>query len=730
MKKSRTLNIGKYIAILLVIVFAITYVNLWFYSSFKKQAEEVNKYVQDQIIGGISQYYDEIYACAVGTITDDEFFMLQNFSDKEEVYRSNLAINIVKRLRITKSKSSMIDKIYVYIDAFELVLCDSGILSQETFYDIEGKKHFDTYEKWLESVKITNKKKNFLTNDKSIMFSISLNGLYKVGGNKSNIVVGAFSNKKDVFVKTPHIEWINKCNIYVYDRNGNIALCEENIVIDSLPSMPEHTEFIDKKPGYDTLSYDVTIDDSMYNIVVAFEENLNMATVKRVQLVSVLTAIASLLLAAYYFFDLYRKRYKPIKAISSLLGINIDKIDYTLIEKPIENIMKKNQILNHMLENNNANLKFIIFKRLLTGDLSKEFMSDLENLGIKLNKECCFVTVIHLYTDSDITESENTNLINAVKEEINAIIKEKGAAYFVLENKNIVCICNAEKDFDLKGFGESVLDVFRKLENSYEFVASAAISSPHTKYWHYSNAYAEAIDAMSDNELRDKSKVVFYSDKQIKKSDHRFSLEEETKLASAIKNADAVAAGEIIKDAIGRIRPEKSFLYMNVSVGLIYSLMRIADLLFGEEFDTHSIAYLLKNTEDLTLLSNECLEFARKMCEESKKNQADNKIANRVLEYIRNNYSNTQLDARIIADEIGYSFVYINNLFKQEYASTIVAYLNCYRIEKAKELIKLNIPVNEAAKSVGISSVRTFNRQFQSLVGMTPTEYKNNVVKN
>lgn len=62
MKKSRTLNIGKYIAILLVIVFAITYVNLWFYSSFKKQAEEVNKYVQDQIIGGISQYYDEIYA--------------------------------------------------------------------------------------------------------------------------------------------------------------------------------------------------------------------------------------------------------------------------------------------------------------------------------------------------------------------------------------------------------------------------------------------------------------------------------------------------------------------------------------------------------------------------------------------------------------------------------------------------------------------------------------------
>ena len=181
---------------------------------------------------------------------------------------------------------------------------------------------------------------------------------------------------------------------------------------------------------------------------------------------------------------------------------------------------------------------------------------------------------------------------------------------------------------------------------------------------------------------------------------------------------------KIIKNAIGRINPEKTFLYMNVSVGLVYSLMRIADLLFGTEFDTSSIAFLLKNTDDLNILSSACHEFAEKMCEEILNKQGENKIAAKVLDYIHNNYNNFQLSAKYIADEMGYSFVYINNLFKQEYSTTIVAYLNCYRIEKAKELILKDISINEVAKAVGILSIRTFNRKFQSMVGMTPTEYK------
>lgn len=730
MKKLRTLKISKYIVLLLVLILSVTFVNIWFYRSFKNQAIEINKYVQDQIICRISEYYEEINAFVAGTMSDNEILQLQSFTDKEQVYRSETVLSLVQQLRANKNRSFMIRKTFVYIDELELVLCESGIIESETFYDIEGRKYFDSYEHWLQAVKTENHRKNFFANDKSIMFSFSLNGLDNFENNKRNIIIGAFSDKEDVFVKTPHIDWVNKCNIYVYDRNGQISLSEENVIIDSLAERPAYAELQDKKSSYDTLSYDVTINDSVYYIVVAFEKNLNMQTVKNVQIVSVVVTVISFLLVFFYFYNLYAKRYKPIKAISALLGINIDKIDYTLIEKPIKNIIGKNQLLNQMLEKNNSNLKLIILKKLLTGDLSKEFMNDLENMGIKLSKEGCFVVVTHLYTDSDITENESINLINAFEDEISAIIGEEGEVYFVLEKQNIICICNTEKDYDLNKFGASILDVTKELEEKYDFVAYVAVSNMHTRYWHISKAYAEAMEAMSDGELYDKSKVVFYSEEQGMKRDHRFNLDEETKLTDAIKNGDIVAAEEIIKNAIGRINPEKTFLYMNVSVGLVYSLMRIADLLFGEEFDTRSIAFLLKNTDDLSALSGACLEIAQNMCESIKKTsgEGENKIAKKVREYIHNNYSNSQLTAKSIADEMKYSFVYLNNLFKQEYSSTIVAYLNCYRVEKAKELIKQSIPINETAKSVGILSIRTFNRQFQSLTGMTPTEYKRNSI--
>ena len=727
MKKLRTLKIGRYIALLLILVIAVTYVNVWFYRSFKKQAVEVNKYVNNQIIGRISDYYKEINALVVGTVSQNEVLQLQNFYDKNEAYRSETTTNIVNKLRANDNKASMMKKTYIYIDELDLVLCSSGIIEPETFYDIEAKKYFDSYEVWISSIKTENGKKNFLTNDKNIMFSFALN---KVNGfsNKRNIIIGAISDKKDVFIKTPHIDWVNKCNIYVYNRNGEISLCEENIKIESVPKNPSYSEIQKISSEYDVLPYEVSVNDSSYHMFVVFEKNLNMQNVEKVQAVSIATTIISFLLVFYYFYNLYKKRYKPIKAISTLLEINIDKIDYTLIEKPIKNIVEKNQLLNQMLEKNNSNLKLIILKRLLTGDLSKEFMKDLENLGIKFTKEGCFVVAIHLYTDSDITEKENISLISAIEDEIKAIIEEDGAVYFVLEKQYIVAICNTEKDFNLDKFGSSVFDVIRELENNYDFVASIAISNMHTRYWHISKAYAESMEAMSNNELYDKSKIVFYRDVIGSENAHKFSMEDEMRLAETIKAGKSEEAKAIIINAIGRINPDKTFLYMNISVGLVYSLMRIADLLFGENFDTHSVAYLLKNTDDLTVLSSACCEFAEKMCEASKNIQGENKIANKVREYIHSNYSNSQLTARIIAEEMNYSFVYINNLFKQEYSSTIVAYLNYYRIEKAKELMMQNIPVNEAAKSVGILSIRTFNRQFQSLTGMTPTEYKKNSI--
>ena len=308
MKKLRTLKIGRYISLLLLLVIAVAYVNIWFYQSFKKQATEVNDYVQEQIISRISEYYESINTFVIGTMTDNEIIQLQNFSDKDQIYRSEVATNIVSKLKANNVKSTMIKKAYLYVDELDMVFCNSGIISSETFYDIEAKKYFDSYEHWMQTIK-EDGKKNFFTNDKSIMFSLVLNGTTNFNIKKRNIIIGAFSDKKDVFIKTPHIDWINKCNIYVYDGNGEISLSEENIEIEGLDNDKSYPEILSVSANYDTLSYDAVVNDYKYHIVVAFEKNFNMKTVKKVQAVSIFTTAALFLLVLYYFFNLYSKRY-------------------------------------------------------------------------------------------------------------------------------------------------------------------------------------------------------------------------------------------------------------------------------------------------------------------------------------------------------------------------------------------------------------------------------------
>lgn len=221
-----------------------------------------------------------------------------------------------------------------------------------------------------------------------------------------------------------------------------------------------------------------------------------------------------------------------------------------------------------------------------------------------------------------------------------------------------------------------------------------------------------------------RSGVFLYKKSVLKKNKFNFDLKDEIKLTEAIKNGNFDIANKIIESTIDEIEPERSFLYMNVVVGLVYTLMRISSTLFGEKFDLREVSFLLKNTDDLENIKSVCCEFANKMCEESSAKVIGDSIARITCEYIEKNYSNPQLTKEYISGELGYSFVYINNSFKNEFGTTVFAYLNNYRIQKATELLIQDVPVRDVSKAVGILSIRTFYRLFQNMTGMSPAEYK------
>ena len=92
--------------------------------------------------------------------------------------------------------------------------------------------------------------------------------------------------------------------------------------------------------------------------------------------------------------------------------------------------------------------------------------------------------------------------------------------------------------------------------------------------------------------------------------------------------------------------------------------------------------------------------------------------------YIRDHYAE-ELSMQDVARVMNYSDAYFCKLFKQCFKVNFSAYLNEYRIAKAKELLQTTrLNVREVSVACGYSDSNYFARVFKRVTGMTPTEYR------
>jgi len=78
-----------------------------------------------------------------------------------------------------------------------------------------------------------------------------------------------------------------------------------------------------------------------------------------------------------------------------------------------------------------------------------------------------------------------------------------------------------------------------------------------------------------------------------------------------------------------------------------------------------------------------------------------------------------------IAEEIGYDYSYLSNLFSSVEGITIEKYAINQKIEKVKELLIYDeLSLNEIAFQLGYSSVQHLSNQFKKITGLSPSHFK------
>ncbi|MEK8128283.1 response regulator transcription factor [Paenibacillus filicis] len=99
-------------------------------------------------------------------------------------------------------------------------------------------------------------------------------------------------------------------------------------------------------------------------------------------------------------------------------------------------------------------------------------------------------------------------------------------------------------------------------------------------------------------------------------------------------------------------------------------------------------------------------------------------IVQQVLKYIHQSYAE-ELSLKMLGAHYSIHPVYLGQLFTKETNESFTEYINRYRIEKAKELLKTTqAKVHTIAKDVGYWEVGYFYKQFKKYVGISPTDYR------
>jgi Response regulator containing CheY-like receiver domain and AraC-type DNA-binding domain len=104
--------------------------------------------------------------------------------------------------------------------------------------------------------------------------------------------------------------------------------------------------------------------------------------------------------------------------------------------------------------------------------------------------------------------------------------------------------------------------------------------------------------------------------------------------------------------------------------------------------------------------------------------QPEDPVVAQILDYIARNYTQ-KITLAELSEKLFYSDRYINQRFQKALGTTVIEYLNRYRIQKALSLLQESrLPISEIGGACGIGDYKYFSHVFKKYVGCSPKEYK------
>lgn len=265
---------------------------------------------------------------------------------------------------------------------------------------------------------------------------------------------------------------------------------------------------------------------------------------------------------------------------------------------------------------------------------------------------------------------------------------------------------------------------FFNMMNMYLTGSTEKFSLPDLAMEDFSRTYNAEIAYLDSAEMNDQHKLYSDSEKRILfyvKNGMVGQIDNELKEASL--NRSVVEINKPIRYAknsvilgIGLVSREA--LKVGVDSDLCFHMVEV----FCDQVESSS------NLAQLGKVRYEAVCYFAEKVEQMNIKDVTNPLVLRIVKYINSNAAN-----QITCDEISRVFhvnrTYISTCFKKEMGMGIVDYINRQKIIMAKQMLKFsNKTLAEISYSLSFSSQAYFTKIFKNITGMTPLEYKEEII--
>lgn len=356
--------------------------------------------------------------------------------------------------------------------------------------------------------------------------------------------------------------------------------------------------------------------------------------------------------------------------------------------------------------------------RLLIGEIYKgDWQERLSLYDMEMDKPCYSVSILHFEKDQD----------HQISKQIRRDIESNPAATCLFNpNHELIIIYAAENEHSLKDLNEVLLtDLKTKLDKIGYFYISMG-------------NHVNAMEDLEESYLsaRDMSlfQMVLKPNQLITESvttdnHHLLKIQKDHKVNMAKyvlqSKADVIEGIKDYYQSFYDISPFVSHIvvrkYTIDLISFIHHSVQV-DKHYNHTIAIEKLMYVTNNEQIITILYDYC-DHLRHVIQHN--HTSGSPIIQDVLEYIHTNY-NKELSLKTLSQRFFVNPIYLGQLFQKELGMVFSEYINHYRLEKAKELLKLtHNRAGVIGKEVGYADTTYFYKQFKRHVGVTPTEFRN-----